>query len=47
MTRVDFMALLGEFLIDFDVALENDGLVGLLREKASAAVIREYLINNF
>jgi len=47
MTRLDFMALLGEFLIDFNVALENDGLVSLLRDRASVTVVREYLINNF
>ena len=47
MTRLDFMVLLGEFLIDFDVAVENDGLVKLLREKASKQTIREYLISNF
>jgi len=47
MTKLDFMILLGEFLIDFDVAVENDGLIKLLKENAPKQTIREYLINNF
>ena len=47
MTRLDFMALLGEFLIDFDTALEDKELRELLAKRESAETIREHLTNNF
>ena len=47
MTRLDFLALLGEFLIDFEIALEDEILRELLARKESVETIREHLTNNF
>jgi hypothetical protein len=42
MKRLDFIALCGKYLIDVDVALENDYVVEALQEHDDKAV--EYLL---
>ena len=47
MTRLDFYALCGKYLIDVDIALENDELIELLKAKASYETIENFLKEQF
>jgi hypothetical protein len=47
MTKFEFHTLCGKYLIDVNVALESDELKELLRNKASAETIEQFLNEQF
>jgi hypothetical protein len=47
MTKFEFHTLCGKYLIDVNVALESDELKELLRSKASAETIEQFLNEQF
>ena len=47
MTKFDFYALCGKHLIDVGLALENEGLIKLLKDRANYKKIENFLIENF
>ena len=47
MTKFDFYALCGKYLIDVDIALESEELRDLLRNKASYETIENFLKEQF
>jgi len=47
MTKFQFYALCGKYLIDVDIALENDELIELLKDKASYETIENFLKEQF
>ena len=47
MTKYEFYALCGEHLIDVNIALENEQLINLLKNKASNETIEQCLIEQF
>jgi hypothetical protein len=47
MTKFEFHTLCGKYLIAVDVALESDELKELLRNKASAETIEQFLNEQF
>lgn len=46
MTKLDFISLCGELLIDPDVALSDDNVEQMLRDRADTE-LQEYLTNEF
>jgi len=47
MTKFEFYALCGKYLIDVDIALESDELIELLKSKASYETIENFLKEQF
>jgi len=47
MTKFDFYALCGKYLIDVDIALESEELRKLLRNKANTETIENFLKEQF
>ena len=47
MTRLDFIYLCGKYFIDVDIAMENEELVKLLKNRASAEEIEKFIQENF
>tara|TARA_R100001163_G_C5009530_1_gene155940 strand:- start:552 stop:767 length:216 start_codon:yes stop_codon:yes gene_type:complete len=47
MTKFDFYALCGKYLIDVDIALESEELRELLRNKANTETIENFLKEQF
>jgi len=47
MTKFQFYALCGKYLIDVDIALESEELKDLLRNKASYETIENFLKEQF
>ena len=47
MTKFEFYALCGKYLIDVDIALESEELRDLLRSKASYETIETFLKEQF
>lgn len=47
MTKFDFYALCGKYLIDVDTALESEELRELLRNKANTETIENFLKEQF
>ena len=47
MTKFDFYALCGKYLIDVDIALESEKLRELLKAKASYQTIENFLKEQF
>ena len=45
-TRLDFVALCGELLIDVDLALEDEGIAPFIRE-GDLAGLKEYMQENY
>ena len=43
MTKFEFYALCGKYLIDVDIALESEELTELLRNRASTETIENFL----
>tara|TARA_R110001592_G_scaffold2348_3_gene14042 strand:- start:1315 stop:1455 length:141 start_codon:yes stop_codon:yes gene_type:complete len=46
MTKLEFMSLCGEYLIDVNIALENDNIREALKNKDDKKV-KEFLLNEF
>mgnify|MGYP001179935008 FL=1 len=47
MNKFDFHALCGKHLIDVGIALENEELIKLLKDRANYQTIENFLIENF
>ena len=47
MNKFDFYALCGKYLIDVNIALENEELIKLLQDKTNYKTIENFLIENF
>ena len=47
MTKFEFYALCGKYLIDVDIALESEELIELLKNKASYETIENFLKEQF
>ena len=47
MKKYEFYALCGEHLIDINIALENEQLIDLLKNRASYKAIEQCLIEQF
>ena len=47
MNKFNFYALCGKHLIDVGIALENEELIKLLKDKANYKTIENFLIENF
>tara|TARA_R100000234_G_scaffold99874_1_gene68588 strand:+ start:214 stop:357 length:144 start_codon:yes stop_codon:yes gene_type:complete len=47
MTKSEFHALCGKYLIDINIALENEELIELLKTRASYKTIENFLKEEF